>query len=713
MNELIVAEKPSVAIRIALSLSDTQPRRGVLNGISYYEVDLKGKTAYIVAAAGHLFTLRQKSGASGFPVFDVEWVPSYTVNKNAYYTKKYLDTITAIGRRCDFFINACDYDLEGTVIGTNIIKHIINNDVNRAIQGKNVGRMKFSTTTKNDLLASYNNLNNFDELNFEAGETRHVIDWIWGINLSRALMHALMSKGVKKTMSIGRVQGPTLAMLAKREIEIKNFVPKPFWQIYATVNGAEFVNSRGEIFDKGVADAAYAKSKEGIAVVREVEKSEVKIRPYPPFNLTGLQLEASKVFGLDPSRTLAIAQSLYERSYISYPRTSSQKLPYVLNLPRIIADIGKNKEYAELAGALISASMFRPAEGSGEDEAHPAIFPTGVIPKGLSEEEHKVYDLITKRFLACFAGYATAEDTKVVIDANGEVYSASGRVYKDKAWLNFYKDYIRLEEKMLEGFRKGEKVKLEKVRLAESKTKPPKRYTKASLIAVLDKKNLGTKATRSEIIEILFKRGYVKNREMIVTEFGMSLYNALSKYCSEILDEELTRKLETDMDNIAHGKLGKDNVIVEAREIIGNIITEFKRNEQSIGDELKNSFMESQKSEVLGKCKCGGDLVIKRSKTGKVFVGCTNWPECTVTYPLPQKGKIVPTGKVCPICHTPIIKVFAGKGKVYEMDLDPNCESKKDWKKKAPEAAEVKTENVKAEKKVYKTAGRKKATGKA
>ncbi|MGC8587153.1 MAG: DNA topoisomerase I [Candidatus Micrarchaeia archaeon] len=706
MNELIVAEKPSVAIRIALSLSEGQPKRGVMNGIGYYEVNMKGKTIYVVAAAGHLFTLHQKKGMSGFPVFDVEWVPSYAVNKNAYYTKKYLDTITAIGKKCDFFINACDYDLEGTVIGTNIIKQIINNDVNRGIYSKNVGRMKFSTTTTGDLLESYKNMSSFDALNFEAGETRHVIDWIWGINMSRALMHSLVLKGLKKTMSIGRVQGPTLGMLAKREIEIKNFVPKPFWQVYALVNGVEFANSRGEIFDKKVAETAYEKSRNCSATVKEVERSEAKIRPYPPFNLTGLQLEASKVLGIDPSRTLAIAQSLYEKAYISYPRTSSQKLPYVLNLPRIIAELGKNKDYAELANALIRSSMFKPAEGAGEDEAHPAIFPTGVMPKGISGEEYRVYDLIARRFLSCFAGYATAEDTKVVIDANGELYSASGRIYKEKAWLNFYSKYIRLEEKMLDGFRKGDAVKIEKLRISESKTKPPKRYTKASLIAMLDKKNLGTKATRSEIIDILFKREYIKNREIVVTEFGMGLYNALSKYCSEILDEELTRKLELDMDNIAHGKLGKEAVIDEAKRIIGEIVEEFKRNEQSIGEELMNSFAESQKAEVLGKCpKCGGDLVVRRSKLNKLFVGCTNWPDCTVTYPLPQKGKIVPTGKVCEICHTPIIKVFVGKGKVYQMDLDPNCETKKDWKKKVPEE-----KKEKPAREVYKESSRRKSS---
>ncbi|MEM3201943.1 MAG: DNA topoisomerase I [Candidatus Micrarchaeaceae archaeon] len=683
MNKLIIAEKPSVAYRIAVSIGNGSFKREVLGRVSYYEIkDADGGSIYIAPAAGHLFTLKQKSTAKGFPIFSVEWVPSYTVSKSAYFTKSYLDALLAIGRKCGVFINACDYDIEGTVIGTNIIKQIINNDVNASIASSNVKRMRFSTTTNEDLANAYANLNEFDSLNFEAGEARHMIDWFWGINMSRALMRALTANGVKRVISIGRVQGPTLAILAKRELEIKKFVPEPFWELLLVANGITFKNVRGSIKEKALAEEALKKSKSAVAVVEKFAASEYAARPYPPFNLTDLQLEASRVFRIDPSRTLAIAQALYERAFISYPRTSSQKLPYTLNLPRIISDLSKNPAYSKHAEALLKAKRFKPAEGAKTDEAHPAIFPTGVMPKGLSQEENQIYDLIAKRFLACFAEYATVEKIEVTINSGGERYRADGATVKHRGWMDFYAPYIKYDELDLSGFKEGERINPEKIYMQEGKTKPPQRYTKASLIALLDKKNLGTKATRAEIIDTLFKRGYVKGSSITVTEFGLSVFDALSKYSSEILDERMTRELEVSMDNIMLGKAQKDAVIEEAKSIIKKIIEDFKRNESAIGATLKEALSKTERSDVLGKCpNDGGDLIIRRSKTGKVFVGCSNWPKCTVTFPLPQGKKIVPTGKVCNICHTPIVKVFYGRGKVFEMDLDPNCPSKDSWRK--------------------------------
>ncbi|MGC8710135.1 MAG: DNA topoisomerase I [Candidatus Micrarchaeia archaeon] len=693
MNKLIIAEKPSVAQRIAASLAEGPYKQLAFNGIRYYEITNGGEALYVVAAAGHLFTIKQKDSAKGFPIFDIEWAPSYKVNASAYFTKKYLDVINEIGRKCSIFINACDYDIEGTVIGTNIIRFITGKDVNSSLNPSSILRMKFSTTTKEDLVDSYKNINQFDKSNFDAGEARHMLDWMWGINLSRALMRSLFANGIKKVISIGRVQGPSLAILSKRELEIKNFVSKPYWKIYLLSKGVEFENKRGEIYNESTADEILKKSKAARTVVKEVEKKENYIRPYPPFDLTSLQLEASRVFGIDPTKTLAIAQSLYERAYISYPRTSSQKLPYTLNLPRIIMEISKNEKYKALAETLIKERRFKPAEGQKEDEAHPAIFPTGIAPKELSQEEEKIYDLIVKRFLACFADYATIENTKVTLDAEGEIYAASGEVNKKLGWMDLYKPYVQPKNNPIDKFIEKEEAKAEKIFKKSLKTLPPKRYTKAGLIALLERKDLGTKATRAEIIDTLFKRGYISGSSITVTDFGMSVYKALSESCKEILDEELTRKLENDMQGIIHNKTTKEAVINEGKEIISKIISEFKENEVKIGKSLKQGLDKSANSDILGKCTCGGDLVIRRSNKGNSFVGCTNWPTCKITYPLPHSAKIVPTGKVCEVCHTPKVKVFRRGRKVFEMCLDPNCPTKKDWGKNttSEEPLQVKT----------------------
>lgn len=687
MRNLIVAEKPSVALRIALALGNGRPLRKSMGGVSYFELYRDGDTLYVVAAAGHLFTLSQKGASKTLPIFDLEWTPSFKVNKEAYFTKKYLDAIKDVSRSCDAFTNACDYDVEGTVIGTNIIKYVKTNDVNKEPGWENVRRMHFSTTTNQDLLASYEKREAFDKGNFDAGETRHMLDWMWGINLSRALMHALSSSGERKTMSIGRVQGPTLAILAEREKEIKAFKPQDYWNVFILVNGTEFLNKRGAIFEEHAAEKLVKEATGAVAHVDAVEVRESKLFPFPPFDLTSLQLEASRTLGLDPSRTLQLAQTLYERSYISYPRTSSQKLPYSLNLPRILNALAGNPKYKEMADALVKAQRFRPIEGRKEDEAHPAIYPTGEKPAKLSDEEEKLYDLIVKRFLSVFAEPAVIEHTDVALSVGQERYEAKGSRTVTSGWLNYY-TYYRPQEAKMPAFKHGTSERVEKAQSKKLVTKPPDRFNKASLIALLESKDLGTKATRAAIVDTLFNRGYIGNKRIEVTAYGMSVYEALKQHVPPILDQALTRKLEMDMDEIARGKTTEQAVINEGKEMIVQMIGMFEKNEKEIGASLGKGLEKTNQSNILGKClKDGGNLVVRYSRAGKQFVGCANWPKCNQTYPLPQYAKIVPTSKVCPLCHTLIVKVFR-KGKVFEMDLDPNCETKKDWGKKKEEKAE-------------------------
>ena len=705
MNTLIVAEKPSVALRIAIALGDNKQRR-VNNGrAGYYEIDNGGSITYIAPAVGHLFTIKQTDSKRGYPVLNVEWAPSYEVNKGAAYTKQYLMTLQSLAPKCDTFINACDYDVEGTVIGTNIITFIT-----AQMPHKKMERMKFSTTTIPELREAYAHLLPIDMNNFYAGEVRHMLDWLWGINLSRALTAAVSTAGLYKALSIGRVQGPTLALLSVREEEIASFVPKPFWKVSALINNVEFQSDRGDMFDKAEADRVFrhvsAHSKD--AVINKIDSIEQSLFPYPPFDLTSLQLEASRTLRMDPSRTLAVAQSLYEKSYISYPRTSSQKLPPTLGLKRIIGDIAKNPNYAALAGILIKSERFTPRQGKKTDEAHPAIYPTGVEPKSLAPEEQKVYDLIVKRFLACFAESATVSRVSAKAHIGDEAFSANGSTLIKKGWLDIY-DYMKVEDKSVEGIDEGKRYPA-KLSMDESQTKPPRRYSKASLIAELERRNLGTKATRAAIIDTLFKRNYITGGQITVTSFGMSVYRTLRDNCSMIIDESTTRQLEEDMESIARGKKSKDEVLEEGKKMLLDALKAFDSNKAKVSESMKAGLKESTIS--LGKCPTdGGNLVIKRSRLGKQFVGCDNYPKCTTTYPLPSGAKIIPTGKVCEYCHTPIVKVMRwGKG-VFEMDLDPKCVTKQKWasQKEANKAEEKAAIHGAATKKIQ--AVRKRAPG--
>ena len=215
MNTLIIAEKPSVALRLAIALGNNTQRKINLNGVNYYEIATPSGNTYIAAAVGHIFTVRQKGTTRGYPVLDVEWAASYEVNKLAYYTKKYLDVFKMLAQRSDNYINACDFDIEGTVIGTNIIKFL------GGVMQKGQ-RMKFSTTTIPDLKNSYENLMPLDLNNFHAGEVRHMLDWLWGINLSRALTSALVGTKFMRSLSIGRSRDQHLRFLQKGNLRSRS-----------------------------------------------------------------------------------------------------------------------------------------------------------------------------------------------------------------------------------------------------------------------------------------------------------------------------------------------------------------------------------------------------------------------------------------------------------------------------------------------------------
>ncbi len=665
---LIIAEKPKVAGKIASAIGNAKFVR--VGKAGYYAV---GENIAVAPAVGHIFTLAEKKRGFDYPVFDIEWVPSYKVSKSAYYTKNYLDVFQMLGKKADEVVVACDYDIEGTLIGYNVYRFAVG-------EGKKLKRMKFSTLTPYELKEAFESLQEMDYENAYAGEARHVLDWYYGINLSRALMRAISSAGGNRiTMSIGRVQGPTLGILVKREKEIRSFKPVPYWEIYARIKGVQFIHEKERFSDEKEADLARERTKKE-GVVEEIKKEEKKIPPNPPFDLTSLQLEASRVFGFSPSQTLQIAQSLYEASLISYPRTSSQKLPARLGLQKIIERMKEQEEYRNDAEKLIENKWFRPREGAKDDPAHPAIHPTGI--KGRVEgNEKKLYDLIVRRFFACFAPPAVREFVSVRVDAN-EKYKAVGAKTKENGWIEFY-PYANFKDEELPEFKTGELVNIEKIEKNRKETKPPARFTPATLVKELEKLHLGTKATRSVIVDTLYDRQYIKGKSIEVTEFGMVVESVLGKHSPQILDAELTRRIEEDMEKIQEGKMMKEAVIEEGKVVLTEILSRFKHEEMEIGKELLGSWkiMDAEKN-IVGKCpKCGSDLRIIRMNGGKQFVGCSNYPNCRMAYPLPRNAYVLPTGKTCNACGAPVVKVKMGKKRMFEMCLNFECPSKKKIKK--------------------------------
>ena len=670
--ELIITEKPQAASKIANALGKAIQR--YQQKIPYYEVERNNEKIVVACAVGHLLTLKQNKPGTQIPIFDISWVPNYLVKK-ADFTKKYYDTISTLAKKAKSITVATDYDVEGEVIGLNVVRFICGQE--------DASRMKFSTLTPKELNEAYEKKSK--SINWGqaiAGETRHYLDWFYGINLSRALMDAIKSTGKFKLMSIGRVQGPALNLLVKKEKEIQSFDSKKYWQAFITVKKDKTKLELQHV--KDLFEESELKKFENLTgkdATLKTDKSQQFLPPNPPFNLTTLQTEAYKFFGLNPSKTLQIAQSLYLNGLISYPRTSSQKLPDSIAYKEILNQLAKEYKVEKLI------KRQKPVEGPKSDPAHPSIYPTG-NKQILSGDEKKLYELIVKRFLSLFCEDAIIDNKSIKAEVEDLKFSARGVSINKKSWLEIYPS--KLKENLIPDF-DGVFQVLDS-RTEEKQTQPPKRYSPASLVSQLEKKNLGTKATRANIIETLYSRGYVRGERSIeATPLGISLIETLEKHSPIIIDEKLTRKLETDMEKIIDSKENskelkkrEEEVINKAKESIKKISKDFETKKSQIGKELveaNEKFRQEQKIEnTLMKCpKCNkGNLAITYSKKNRrQFVACDAYPECKNTFSLPPNGLIKKTNKICESCNWPMLMRLAKGKKPWIFCFNPECESNK------------------------------------
>ena len=424
----IVTEKPDASKRIAESLAEKGSLKKFTNeeNVTYYEFKRDGKKHIVVCAVGHLFNLTpvKKGGGWSYPVFDAEWKPSFQVRKESAFSKKYFDVMQTLIKDASDFVVATDYDTEGSVIGFNVLRFL-----GGAKDGR---RMKFSTLTKDELIDSYNTMSkHLDFSQIESGLTRHELDWEYGINLTRALTLALKSAAEKgfAILSSGRVQTPTLYMLLEKELEIRKFKSKPFWEIQLKLklDGKEVVANyeKYKLWNKKEADEILAACKGKDAIVKDVKRREYKQAPPAPFNTTDLQSEAYAQFKFSPTQTMRIAEGLYQAGWISYPRSSSQKLPPSINYEKIMKALGTLNQYSKFVQEIMKKDKLVPKEGSKDDPAHPAVYPTFEVAdmKKLNAQQKKLYDLIVRRFLAVFGDDALRESMTVSLDVNEKKFS--------------------------------------------------------------------------------------------------------------------------------------------------------------------------------------------------------------------------------------------------------------------------------------------------
>ncbi len=570
---LIIAEKPKAAAKIAEALG--LRGKGKIFNIPFWWGYYNGKCLVVVPSAGHLFTLNTND--HGYPVFNYEWVPRWVCDKGSSHLSRFYRAIKVLSRHASEYVNACDYDIEGSVIGYLIIKELGN--LNRA------KRAKFSSLTKDELRRAFNNLLPLDIHMVEAGLCRHELDWIWGINVSRALMDVykvLMNEW--KVLSAGRVQSPTLIEVCNRYLERETFIPKISFTVSAKISyeGMEFnLEPMFKPFSRYDEALRYANLIRNLGQVKVIDSlvSTKIINPPPPFNLPDLQVEASKIYGYSPAETLAKAENLYLEGLISYPRTNSQKLPPSLNNRLIIKSLSSVPQYSLYTRKLLSKRVLTYSEGEKTDPAHPAIYPTGELPRRtLSEKERNILDLIIRRYLASFGDPAKVTYRKYIFKVADLKFSLSGYTVITKGWLEIY-PFHEIKETKLPLLKVGDQIKVSSVKVLTIYSKPPQLYTKSTLLKWMEKVNIGTESTRAEIIEILFKRGYLRNtsRGIEVTDIGMIVANVLNRMFNEITNVGLTRKFEEYLNNVMQGKVDRYDVVEEAKNILSQRLSELKK----------------------------------------------------------------------------------------------------------------------------------------
>jgi DNA topoisomerase III len=620
-KSLIIAEKPSVANDIAKTLG------GFTKHDEYFESD-----QYILSSAvGHLLEIAVpeeydvKRGKWSFTHLPV--IPPYFALNPIAKTESRLKVLNKLIKRKDVttLINACDAGREGELIFRLIAQN--------AKAKQPVKRLWLQSMTANAIREGFANLRSDDEMLplADAARCRSEADWLIGINGTRAMTAFNSKEGGFYLTTVGRVQTPTLSIVVEREEKIKKFVPRDYWEVRA-----EFVCAAGiyegrwldqnfkkdendpekraeRLWSKAAADsiAAACRGKQG--VVTEESKPTTSMAP-ALFDLTSLQREANGRFGFSAKNTLGLAQALYEKhKVLTYPRTDSRHLPedYIATVKSTLESLNETNNYQQFSKQVLKNGWVKPNKRIFDNTKisdHFAIIPTGVIPKNLTEPEQKLYDLVTRRFLAVFFPPAEFLVTTRFTEVSGHQFKTEGKVMTNPGWLAIYGKESQTDDKdgaNLVPVQKGEKVLTEKITANGLVTKPPARYSEATLLSAMEGagklvdsdelrdamagKGLGTPATRAAIIEGLLTEKYLirEGRELIPTAKASQLMTLLRGLgVNELTAPELTGEWEFKLSQMEKGKISRDEFMREIAQMTQIIVKRAKEydNETIPGD---------------------------------------------------------------------------------------------------------------------------------
>jgi len=645
--KLILAEKPSVSKNIADALKIKNRQDGYFEGNGYI----------VTWAFGHLLQLKdakdydEKMGSwkmENFPF--IPPVFQYKVksdSKNRDYpdkgAQKQLKVIQQLMKRDDVeaIISACDYDREGQIIGDSIIYNLKT--------GKKVFRLLLNEWTPHEVLSGLNKLKDNRELRplQDAGVSRQWADWLIGINLT-SVATLKYQKGAGKALNIGRVLLPTLKIIYDRDKEIENFKPEKYYKLQATFVTKEDKTYSG-IYTEGKEEKFKQKeyleniqnqlqNQDGVIVDKQIQKK----KEYPPFlfNLSNLQgYITSKYKGWTADKVLKVAQSLYEKKYITYPRTASQALEESLigKTAKVVELLAENLPYKEEIKFSSSKRVF----DNKKVESHSAIIPTYMLPKKLSRDEEQVYEAIKNRLIMQFMPIAEYEETKLTTKIKETslkgAFITKGKVQLVEGWKKVEK--IQSKDILLPYVQLQEEVKTSKLETTEHTTKPPKEHTEKTLLrvmetcgknigeegekeedvaAILSGFSIGTPATRAETIKKLKDIGYIttNNKNLVCTELGKKIVENFP--IQDLFNLQFTGRLEKALYDIEKGGFSKKQFLDIIYQFTIDSVQAIKEADDMIIQEVEYKRKET---EIIGKCPVCGHAVIE----GQKGFGCSNW----------------------------------------------------------------------------------------
>lgn len=626
--KVCIAEKPSVAREIASVLGATTKRDGYFEGNGYA----------VTYTFGHLCTLCEPSDykpywkswdLNNLPMLPEKFKVKVSDDKGI---KKQFNIVKNLFDKADVVINCGDAGQEGELIQRWVI--------NEAKYKGKVQRLWISSLTTEAIKEGFENLKpaeDYDNL-YYAGFSRSIGDWLLGINATR--LYTVKHGGYKQVLSVGRVQTPTLAMLVNRYKEIENFVPQPYWELQTLYRDTLFSYEEGRFLKMEDGEKLANKVKEHEFEIMSITKK--KGTEYAPklFDLTGLQVYCNTKFGFSADDTLKIAQRLYEKKVVTYPRVDTTFLPDDI-YPKVKGILSKLTDYSNLTQPILNKKIKKSSRVFNDKKVtdHHAIIPTG-MQTHLQPAEQQVYDIIVKRFIAVFYDDCKVSNTTVIGKADDVNFKTTGKEILSKGWrVVFESDGSKTKgESILPTFTKGEKGPHEPSFL-EKQTKPPKQYTEASLLRAMEtagkqvdddelrdlmKENgIGRPSTRANIIETLFKRKYIKRnkKQILPTVTGIQLIDTIQ---NELLKSaELTGTWEKQLKDIEKGEISANTFIKGMKRMVDALVYEVRSEkvETRISAVNNKPTTKKAKSKTKGSTKAITGYTCPKCQKGQLIKG--------------------------------------------------------------------------------------------